>query len=227
MEALAVIWAPVRTLAGVAEERRVLLGFVIVALSAALGLIFSSVLVFSGYTQAQFELGGAELSSGLENFPVLVEIFSLISAVVSPFIWWLLVAGLMQLVTRFFGGTGPFSGMLAVVGVAYVPLLIGSIVQFPITSLQLVLGPENPATGDPTAIVVTLLSSLIGLAFQLWHAALVVIGAAFARRVSYGESVGSCAISCGGCLGLILIVSVVFGILVAVLVGAGSSTGLS
>lgn len=51
MEALAVIWAPVRTLASVAEDRRVLLGFIVLAISATLGLVFSTILVFSGYTK--------------------------------------------------------------------------------------------------------------------------------------------------------------------------------
>lgn len=68
-----------------------------------------------------------------------------------------------------------------------------------------------------------LLSGLLGLAFLLWHAALVVIGAAFARRVGYGQSAGSCAISCAGCVGLILIVVVAIIVLVAVIVGAASS----
>jgi hypothetical protein len=65
-----------------------------------------------------------------------------------------------------------------------------------------------------------LLSALLGLAFLLWHVALVVIGVASARRVGYGQSAGSCAISCAGCVGLILIVVVVFTVLVAVIVGA-------
>jgi hypothetical protein len=214
------------TLARVAEERRVLLGFGVVALYAAVGLVGSVLAVFF-FPQMLPGLGAAaRLPPGFEDLLPFIEVFSLILAVVSPFVWWLLVSGLMQLVTRFFGGSGPFSGMLAVVGIAGVPLVISTVVQFPITVLQSVIGPENPATGNPTAIIVTLLSSLLGLAFLLWYAALVVIGTAFARRVGYGQSAGSCAISCGGCLGLILIVIVVLA-LVAVLVGAAISTGPS
>jgi hypothetical protein len=60
VEALAVIWAPVSTLARVAEERRVLLGFGVVALYAALGLIGGAIAIFGGLTQAQFEAGQAQ-----------------------------------------------------------------------------------------------------------------------------------------------------------------------
>lgn len=143
MGALAVVWAPVSTLARVAEERRVLLGFGVVALYAALGLVGGAIAVFGGLTQAQFQQPGAQpLPPGAEDFLAYFGIFSLVSAVVQPFVLWLLVSGLMQLVTRFFGGTGPFPGMLAVVGVAQVPLVIFTALYIPIAGLQAVLGPR-------------------------------------------------------------------------------------
>lgn len=223
--ALAVIWAPMSTLARVAEERRVLLGFGVVALYAALGLIGGAIAVFGGLTQAQFQQSGAQpLPPGFEDILDYVGVFSLVSAVLYPFVLWLLVSGLMQLVTRFFGGTGPFSAMLAVVGVAQVPFVLSAAIYIPITGLQVVLGPPDQS-GTSVATVLGLLSALLGLAFLLWHVALVVIGAASARRVGYGQSAGSCAISCAGCVGLILIVVVVFAVLVAVIAGAAGSGG--
>jgi hypothetical protein len=36
----------------------------------------------------------------------------------------------------------------------------------------------------------------------------VVIGTSLTRRIGYGESAGSCAISCVSCLGLIIVVAV-------------------
>ena len=225
MEALAVIWAPVRMLARIAEERRVLLGFGVVALYAALGLIGGAIATFGGLMQPQFETGQTQpLPPGVEDLLVYVGVFWLVSAVIQPFILWLLVSGLMQLVTRFFGGTGPFSAMLAVVGVAQAPLVISATIYIPITGLQVLLDPADQSSSS-VITVLGLLSGLLGLAFLLWHVALVVIGAAFARRVGYGESAGSCAISCTGCVGLILIVVLVFVVLVAVIVGAAGSGG--
>ena len=197
-----------------------LLGFGVVALYAVLGLAGSAIAVLGGLTQAQFEPGQAQpLPPGFEDFLDYVGVFSLVSAVIQPFVLWLLVSGLMQLVTRFFGGTGPFSAMLAVVGVAQVPLVLSAALYIPITGLQVMLGPPDQS-GASVATVLGLLSALLGLSFLLWHVALVVIGAASARRVGYGQSAGSCAISCAGCVGLILIVVVVFTVLVAAIVGA-------
>ena len=203
-----------------------LLGFGAVSLYAALGLISGAIAVFGGLTQAQFQPPGVQpLPPGFEDFLDYVGIFSLVSAVLYPFVLWLLVSGLMQLVTRFFSGTGPFSGMLAVVGVAQVPFVISAALYIPIAGLQILLGPSDPAWEAPIVAVLGLLSGLFGLAFLLWHAALVVIGAASARRVGYGQSAGSCAISCASCAGLILIVVLIFVVLIAAIVGATSSGG--
>ncbi len=199
-----------------------LLGFGITALYAALSLVGTGLAVFGGLTQAQFQQpGGPAPPPMLEDLLPAINIFSVVFAAASPFVFWLLVSGLMHLVTRFFGGTGPFSRMLAAVGVAQVPLVIASILQLPVVGLQVALGPENTA-----AAVAGLLSGLLGLLGLLWFIVLVVIGAALARQVGYGESTGSCAISCAGCVVLILIV-VVFVVLVAVLVGAAGSGGAS
>lgn len=55
MGMISVIWSPVQTLREVAEGRRVLAGFLVVATGAALGLITSAIFVFTGLLQTQFE----------------------------------------------------------------------------------------------------------------------------------------------------------------------------
>lgn len=233
MRALAVIWAPVRTLSRAAEERWVLLAFGIVALYAALNLVGTGLGAFSALDQLQSGPQAAELPPEFEGFFTYFFVFALILSVVWPFISWLLISGLMQLVTRFFGGTGPFSGMLAVVGVAHVPYLIERLVQIPLAGLQILLVPDPAAAADPTTggglatTILGLLSFLLWVAALVWFVILVVIGAAFARRVGYGESAGSCAISCAGLVGLILVVGMVLAVVVAAIVGAVGSAGPS
>lgn len=220
MEVLAVIWAPVRALARVAEERRVLLGFVVTSLHAALNLVSAVITVLGGGTAGtlnpeDFPELPPEL---LEDLVVGTEVVTLLSAVLSPFVGWLVVSSLMQLVTRFFGGTGPISGTLAVVGVAGVPLVLAGVIQIPASGLQVMLGPDS--TG---AALIGVLLSLLLLAAYIWNVFLVVIGTAFARGVSYGQSAGSCAISCAGCVGLIILTFVIIVAVVAAIAGALSS----
>ena len=233
MGALAVIWAPVRTLARAAEERWVLLAFGIVALYAAMNLLGTGLGAFSALEQLRSGPQGADLPPEFEGFFTTFFVLGLIFSVVWPFVSWLLISGLMQLITRFFGGTGPFSGMLTVVGVAHVPYLIERLIQLPLAGLQILLVPDPATAADPTtggglaATLLGFLGFLLWLAALVWFVILVVIGAAFARRVGYGESAGSCAISCVGIVGLILTVGVVLAVVVAALVGAVSAAGPS
>jgi hypothetical protein len=64
------------------------------------------------------------------------EVATLVLSVLAPFVWWISVSLAMQLVTRFFGGEGPLSATLAVVGVAGVPLAHGALFQTTGTGLQ-------------------------------------------------------------------------------------------
>lgn len=211
MGAFAVIWTPVRILREIAGERNLLAGFIVVALNAALGLGGVAILLFGGNLQAQLEASGAQLPQGFfEGFAVI----ALVLAVLAPFVWWLLISLIMHLVTRFFGGEGPLSATFAAVGVAFVPLVLSTVVSIPLGGLQAVL-----ETGSVAGTAIGLVSNLLALAFLVWHAVLVVIGAALARNISYGESTGSCAISCGGCLGLIILVIVALSVVAALFSG--------
>ncbi|CAN5614442.1 hypothetical protein BH24ACT22_BH24ACT22_08360 [soil metagenome] len=223
MGVISVIWSPVRTLREVAEDRRVLSGFLVVAAGAVLSLISSAIFIFTGLLQTQFE-AFFEATEGQippelqENFVALTGVSSIVLAVLWPFVIWVSISLIMQLVTRFFGGEGPLSAMFAVVGVAYLPYVLSTLISTPIQALQATLDPTGAA-----ASILGLLGGLLSLVFLAWFVVLVVIGAALARNIGYGESTGSCAISCAGCLGLIIGMVIILGIVVSVFAGAAGS----
>jgi hypothetical protein len=212
----------------------VLAGFVVTAAYAALSLASAGVAVLGGITRAQVPqrpAGPGLPPELLENLVLVAEVATLVFAVLWPFVWWIAVSLAMQLATRLFGGearaatedpgsnatpasSGSFAAMLAAVGVAGVPLAVGSLVQALGTGSQVALG-----VGSTAGMVAGLLGGLIALATLVWHVVLVVIGAALARRIGYGESAGSCAVSCAGCLGLIILVAVVL-VGISILLGA-------
>ena len=203
---VAVIWAPVRTLRGVAGERRALPGLVVVALYAALSLAVSATFVLGGATRRSVEQQSTQPGLSQESLETLVrvaEVGTPILAALSPFVIWLVVSLLMQLATRFFTGAGPLSSMLGVVGVSQAPLLVGGVLGAVLSGLQLLAG-----AGTPLGAALDYLMFLAGLGFSLWYVVLVVIGAALARNIGYGESAGSCALSCVG-LGVLIIVVVI------------------
>lgn len=206
---LAVIWKPVPTLRRVAAERRAFPGFVMVVLYAALGLISSTVFSLAGVARRQIEQQPSRgLPPGFEDAVArATEIAAPISAALTPFLLWVLVSLLMQLTTRFFGGAGPLSSMLGVVGVAQAPFFISGVLSILLVGAQLLVG-----VGTPVGSLLGNLVSLVGFAFLIWYAVLVVIGASLARNIGYGESAGSCAISCVGLGVLIILVVIVAGI---------------
>ena len=220
MEVLAVIWAPVRALSEAAAGRRVLAGFAVTAAYAVLGLLGAVVAVLGGVTSAQFEGQPAPgLPPGtLDDLRTATEVGVVVSSVLTPFVVWIGVSLVMQLVTRFFNGSGPLPAMLAVVGVSGVPLALSAAVGLVLTGLQAALGAQSVA-----GVAIGYVSGLLGLAAFVWFVALVVIGASQARGLGYAESAGSCAVSCVGCAGLIILVVIVVGLGAALLLGPAVS----
>jgi hypothetical protein len=217
---LAVIWSPIRTLRGVAEGRRSLPGLVVVALYAVLGLLVSGVFVLAGVTRSSIEQQPDQpgLPPGTQETLVRVaEVAVPALALLSPFAIWLVVSLLMQLATRFFGGTGPLSSMLGVVGVAQAPFLLNVVLGAALSGLQYPAGG-----GTATGAALGYLISLVGIGCFLWSLVLVVIGAALARGIGYGESAGSCALSCVGLAVLIILVVILAAIGVFATVNAAA-----
>lgn len=124
-----------------------------------------------------------------------------VSAALTPFVVGLGVSLIMQLVTRFFNGSGPLPAVLAVVGISGVPIALSAAAGLVLTSVQAALGAQGTT---PTTL--GYVGGLRGFAALVWFVVLVVIGASQARGLDYAESAGSCTVSCVGCAGLIILV---------------------
>ena len=133
----------------------------------------------------------------------MAEVGTLALAALSPVAIWLVVSLLMHFATRPFGGTGPLSSMLGVIGVAQAPLVVGNVLGAVLSGLRLLAG-----AGTPVGAALDYLVFLASIGFSLWYVVLVVVGAACARNIGYGESAGSCALSCVGLVILIIVVVV-------------------
>jgi hypothetical protein len=233
---LAVVWAPVRVLRDVAVHKRVLAAFIVTALYAALGLAGSVVAALGGVTQAQFDGQPPGLPPGtVEYIREAIELSLVVSSVLTPFALWISVSLFMHFVTRFFGGgtrvvistsemnavsasDGSLAATLAAVGISGVPLVISSAIGLLLSVLRVAIGAQSTA-----GIVLGYVAGLLGLAAFVWYVVLVVIGAAQARNLGYSESAASCAVSCIGCAGLIILVLIVVGLGAALLIGPAIS----
>ena len=203
----------------VGGERKAALGFGVVLAWALVSLVSAVILVFTGLDVGQISSGIQGLPEGaVEGLVTVTQITVPILSALYPFVWWAIISLVMHLVTRFFGGSGPLSGTFAVVGLACVPFVISSLVSIPVTGLQAVAGPQSAVSGIFGAI-----NFLVGIVAFGWHIVLVIVGASFARRVGYGQSSGSCAISCVGLAGLLIAISIAVGLIIVLASGGAGA----
>jgi hypothetical protein len=194
---------------------------VVSLLAAGLGLLLGG---FASPEQVLDNLPPGTLPAGVDQRSMegLVVVFKVVGIGLRsllPFVYWPVLTLVMYLVTRFFGGESGLSRMFGAMGVACVPFVISGLVQLPIMGAQAALA----SGGEPGTASVALgaVGSLLNLAFLIWHVVLVIVGAAVARRISYGRSGGSCAIGCAAVIGIPILLLIVFGLLLAVFGGAG------
>lgn len=193
---------PRATLEAAGREGRLWAAARIVGLWALLNLLLTEAFVLRGDLREQFP----QLSpAALDQLEATLRFLAPVAAVLIPFVWWVGVSALMLLTVRLFGGRVGFSSMLAVVGVACAPWVLGYAVQFPVGLVQLLLagGGNVPATLGVLATAISLVS--LG-----WHAVLVVLGTRLVAGTSYRGAGASCALTGLGCVtaGSVLLISV-------------------
>ncbi len=212
-----VLTAPADVMARVARQRKVVLGLAVVALLAGIGLISSLIGIATGAARnaldsPQLRQLPPETRQFAEN---IGAVSSPIGAVLGPFILWLLISGLVYLAARVFGGRGPFAAMLAVAGVALMPMVLSSLVGLLLSALGALVGANAGV-----AALLGLVNFVVSLIALVGVFALVIIGTRFAQGLTYGQSGGACALSCGGCVGLVLLLFIVLVALVGGLAAA-------
>lgn len=227
MGILEVVRSPVSGLRGVAG-RGAMPGLVTVALWTLISLLTAGLgLLLGGFASADDFLESLPPGAvppevdeqSLEGIIVGFQAIGIGLRALWPFIYWPLLTLVMYLITRLFGGEGTLSGMFGAMGVACLPFVISGLLQLPIMGAQAALS----SGGEPgtASVVLGAVGGLLSLLFLIWHVALVVIGGAVARQISYGRSGGSCAISCASVVGIPLLLLILFSVLLAAFGGAG------
>lgn len=200
---LGALRSPRATLEAAARERRVWAAARVVGFWALLNLLLTEAFVLGGGVREQ------------DALPVL-KVFAPVSAVLLPFVWWIGVAALMQLSTRLFDGRVSLSSMLAAVGAACAPWVIGYAIQLPVGALQLVQANQG---GSPALGAVAFAVSAGSL---VWHVVLVVMAGKLAAGTDYRGAGASCALAGAGCA----TAAVIFGITILAMIFTLSGAGV-
>lgn len=215
LSGLEVLWRPIPAMRRLVADRSLLPALVVVALSAAVNVaaaLLAALTLSRSFTPALFpQTPPAQYEQLRQMMPLMFSLLP-VAGLVAPFVLWLLLAGVLHLVSSAFGGRGPFRGTLLITGVASAANIVGSATQTVSSGLQYALGPSSAA-----ATALGGISSLLGLAALVWFAILVVIGLQEARTLSQGGAIGTCGVSCAGCTllpVLLMCLLIVFGAVV-------------
>lgn len=198
-----VLKSPRTTLEIVVRERRVWSAAAVVAVWALANGLLTLLVVLGSDLRSQFvNLPPA----AVDQVSAAMRIFAPVSAFLLPFLWWIGVSAMMLLAVRLFGGKSRYASMLAAVGTASAPWIVGYAVQLPVGVLQVLLRDQ----GSIPAMLGTL-ALVVSLATLVWHVVLVVIGARFAAGMGYRASGASCALTGLGCVTtlVVLVISVI------------------
>lgn len=179
---------PKSAIEGIAEQPLIEEAVIIVGVYAVLSAI--SGLVMADKITYVFE--------GMEDIPSSIKSITAISSVVAPligaFILWVVVTGILHLVSLALGGEGKFyPQMMTVVGFSMIPLIFGGIIGIALISMvepiTITISATTPwAAKDALNNPYLTASSVFGTLMQFWAAAIIFFGVKSAHRLSPGKS---------------------------------------
>ncbi|CAD6492043.1 MAG: Yip1 domain protein [Candidatus Argoarchaeum ethanivorans] len=179
---------PKSAMEGIAEHPMIEEAVIIVGVYAVLSAI--SGLVMADKITYVFE--------GMEDMPSSIESITRVSSLVAPligaFILWIVVTGILHLVSLALGGEGKFyPQMMTVVGFSMIPFIFGGIIGILLISMvepiTVTISATNPwAAKDALNNPYLTASSVFGTLMQFWAAAIIFFGVKNAHRLSPGKS---------------------------------------
>lgn len=131
---------------------------------------------------------------GLDNMPYsmqsLITISAIIGALIMPFIVWIIVTGVIHLLSIAAGGEGKFyPQMMTLVGFSMLPLIFNGIISIGFSSMI-----ETMNFADPTALKELysnpyfVVQMLVGIIIDVWSTIILYFGIMSAHKVSSNSS---------------------------------------
>ncbi len=182
----AAIKTPKNAMKSIAEQPMIEEAVMIVGVYAVLGAA-------SAYVQS-FKM--TYVFEGFGNTPMqsMITIFSVVGAVISPFLIWLVGTGIVHLISMALGGEGRFyPQMMTVVGYSFIPMLFGSIIALALLFIMEPMTITVSATNQKAVEEIYknpyfITSSVIGMLMQVWGAAIIFFGVQSAHRLTPSKS---------------------------------------
>ena len=142
------------------------------------------------------------LPAEAQAFAVFGIAIVVIGALIMGFLTWIIVAGILHIISMLFKGEGPFTRTRLFTGDRFLPQVIGGIVGAAF-SYRSISGRTFPVVTDPEQSIMvtealaemiaadplTQIASLVGILFILWSANILIFGMKHARNLSTRDAV--------------------------------------
>lgn len=155
--------------------------------------IYAILIAIAAYIQSNKIIYNFE---GLDNMPSstqsLMTVITIVGALIVPFITWIIVTGVIHLLSMAAGGEGKFyPQMMTIVGFSMLPLIFNGIISIGLFSM---IEPQTINVADPTAMKELysnsyfLVSMLVSIIIEVWSTIILYFGIMSAHKLSSNSS---------------------------------------
>lgn len=132
------------------------------------------------------QLGGLEM----ERIRGVILAVGIVTAFISVFIYWIIIAGLLYLFSAIFGGKGDFKTLLKFTAFSYIPQILLSPISIYLTYESLFQTVMNPSS----ALEAMIMPTIFGTVVLLWQYLYWIFAVKNARGLSFSKSMVSAGI---------------------------------
>lgn len=155
--------------------------------------IYSVLSAISTYIQTSKFIYIMEGFENMAAFQESIVIFSIVTAILVPFILWLIGTGIIHLISMAFGGEGKFyPQMMTVSGYSTIPLLFSGVLGIALFSvmepMNITISATNPMATEIYSNPYIIASTAAGIMTQIWAAAIFVFGVQSSHKLTVKKS---------------------------------------
>ncbi len=169
-------------------------------------IVLAGSIVAAAYGYLIGGLTAKMMASSVPGIETIITLSTIGGALIGTFIFWVLWAGIIYVLTLAFKGVGSFTRMLEIVGYGYLPQILGSIITLIAAMVYIpkITVPtlssaamQDPAVieqtlkafmHDPAMLELTQITTLVSIVFLLWSANIWIFGTIYGRRLSMRDA---------------------------------------
>jgi hypothetical protein len=185
-----IITNPKETMKNIAAEPLIEEAVMIVGIYAIIGAL--AAYIQTSKIKIVFVNVKPEMQSFLPNESTTMMI-AIVSALVGPFILWLIGTGIIHFISKAFGGEGKFSPQLiTAAGYSMIPHIIGVVLSLALylnmAPVTITMDMTNPKSGNGMMTPFLYEMSIINLILMLWAGMIFFYGVQSVHKISPGKS---------------------------------------